>query len=59
LKKLREDQGDVLNADFKGPWASYKGMEKFTHQVAELTTEQQAVIKKYEQNRKERLQEAS
>ena len=40
----REAQGDVLNADFKGPWASYAGMEKFTSQVAELTPEQKAVI---------------
>jgi hypothetical protein len=32
-------QGDVLNANFKGPWAAYTGMEKFTQQVAELTPE--------------------
>lgn len=40
-----------MNADFKGPWASYLGMEKFTTQVAELTAEQKAVIQKFEASR--------
>jgi hypothetical protein len=30
IKIKREKQGDVASADFKGPWATYQGMEKFT-----------------------------
>ena len=48
LKAQREKQGDVGNADFKGPWANYKGMEQFTEQVAEMTAEQKAIIQKFE-----------
>lgn len=40
LKKQREKQGDVASADFKGPWATYAGMEKFIAQEADMTAEQ-------------------
>ena len=29
LKAKRQKFGDACSADFKGPWASYEGMEEF------------------------------
>ena len=40
----REKQGDVVPADFKGPWANYQGLEGFTNQIAEMTPEQKSII---------------
>ena len=29
LKAKRQAYGDACSADFRGPWASYEGMEEF------------------------------
>ena len=41
IKSLRQAGGNPLDADFKGPWAVYEGMEEYDskQQTIELTEE--------------------
>ncbi len=41
-----------------GPWAVYEGMDQFKSQEAELNDDQKELMKRYEEMRKERLEEA-
>ena len=58
LKRTRQDAGDAASGEFQGPWAMYEGMENFKAQKADLSEDQKELMQRYEEMRKQRLEEA-